>query len=84
MIRYGKCDDDTEQCLRYLSRDFPPSPATGPVSSPTPLASPVHIFLKRLPAQVHNATILASLPGPKLTFMSSDNGQAHLLDRTIS
>ena len=84
MIRYGKCDDDTEQYLRYLSRDFPPSSNTGPVSNPIKTASPVHIFFKRLPAEVHNAAILASLSGPKLTFKSSDNGNAHLLDRTIS
>ncbi|XP_028417370.1 ATP-dependent DNA helicase PIF1-like [Dendronephthya gigantea] len=84
VIRYGNCDDDTERYLCSLSRDFPPSLNVAPASSSTHSSSPVHIFFKRLPADVHNAAMLASLPGPKLTFKSSDVGCANLLDRTIS
>ncbi len=77
MIRSCRCDDETERYFCDLSREFPSS-------SDTLSASPTHIYFKRLPVEVHNMTILASLPGPQLTFESSDTGYAKSLDRTIS
>ena len=76
-LRSCRCDDETEQYLCNLSREFP-------CSSDSLSESPIHIYFKRLPIEVHNATILASLPGPKLSFESLDTGCAKSLNRTIS
>ena len=76
-MRRGRCDDETERYFSNLSREFPSSSD----SLPTLLT---HIYFKRLPVEVHNANILASLSGPKLMFESSDTGFAKSLDRTIS
>jgi hypothetical protein len=76
-LRNGRsgCDDETERYFCSLSRHLP---------TILPSALPTHIYFKRLPVEVHNATVLASLPGEKLTFESSDTGYAKLLDKTVS
>lgn len=59
-IRMGKCDPETEAWLSSLTREFPSS--TNEV--------PLHIYFKRLPADVHNAEVLASLDGLEVLFES--------------
>ena len=73
IIRSGKCDDKTERYLCNQSEEFSPGDD-----------SIIHIFFKRLPVEVYNATILSSLPGSKLTFHSLDTGNAKSLDKSIS
>ena len=59
-LRLGKCDDETEKYLRSLSRKMDSCHDI----------SPVHIFFERLPVEVHNLSVLAAIPGPKLSFES--------------
>jgi hypothetical protein len=73
VLRMGRCDDETEKYLRSLSREFD---SCGDVQ-------PVHIYFKRLPVEVHNLSILAALPGSKLSFESIDTGNAQSLNNTV-
>jgi ATP-dependent DNA helicase PIF1 len=73
VLRMGRCDDETEKYLRSLSREFDSCEDV----------QPVHIYFKRLPVEVHNLSILAALPGSKLTFESTDTGNAQLLNNTV-
>jgi hypothetical protein len=61
-----------EKYLCSLSREFA---SCGDVQ-------PVHIYFKRLPVEVHNLSILAVLPGSKLSFESIDTGNAQSLNNT--
>ncbi len=72
-LRLGKCDDETEKYLRSLSRKMDSCHDI----------SPVHIFFKRLPLEVHNLSVLAAIPGPKLSFESIDCGDARSLNNTV-
>ena len=72
-LRLGKCDDETEKYLRLLSRK----------TDSCHDISPVHIFFKRLPVDVHNLSVLAAIPGPKLSFESIDCGDARSLNNTV-
>ena len=45
--------------------------------------SPTHINFKRLPVEVHNASVLTSLPGSELIFESVDTGIAKSLDNSV-
>ena len=51
MRRFGRCDEKTEQYFCSLSRDMPSSVGN---------LSPTHIYFKRLPVEVHNASVLTS------------------------
>ena len=73
-IRMGKCQDETEAYLTSLSRECPAMDED---------EAPLHIYFKRLPVDVHNAEILASLNGLQITYKSIDTGNAKLLDNTI-
>ena len=68
-LRLGVCDGDTETYLRSLSRSLPTDE----------MSFPVHIFLKKLPAEVHNIYMLHNLPGKILEYGSTDMGQTGLL-----
>ena len=74
-IRLGKCQEETEAYLRSLSRECPAMDEE---------KAPLHIYFKRLPVDVHNAEILASLDGLQMTYKSIDTGNAKLLDKTIN
>ena len=74
MIRTGRCNDKTERYFNDLSWELPSG-------SGSPVETPIHIYFKRLQVDVHNANILASLPGSMLTFESTDTGQAKSLNK---
>ena len=71
LLRVGTCDHETELYMRSLARELPPN------------QEPVHIYFKRLPCEVHNLSMLASLPGTKLKFESIDTGNAKPLENTV-
>ena len=77
MIRSGRCDDETERYFTDLSRELPSR-------TDSPVETLIHIYFKRLPVDVHNVNILASLPGTTLTFESIDTGHAKSLDKKVS
>ena len=74
-VRTGNCDDETEAYLMSLSRECTETDNSVP---------PLHIYFKRLNVDVHNAEVLNSLDGSKVTFESLDTGNAKLLNKTIN
>ena len=72
-IRMGQCHPESEAYLSSLSREC---------SLPANEVA-IHIYFKRLPVDIHNAEVLASLDGSQILFESRDTGQAKLLDKTI-
>ena len=77
MIRTCRCNDETERYFNDLSRELPSG-------SGSPVETPTHIYFKRLQVDVHNANILAFLPGSMLTFESKDTGQAKSLYKNVN
>ena len=73
MIRFGRCDEKTEQYFYSLSRDIP---------SPVGNKRPTHIYVKRLPVELHNASVLTSLSGSELTFEWVDTCIGKSLDKS--
>ena len=73
-LRLGICDDETEAYLRGLSRPF--------VDGGSKVESPIHIFFKKLPADVHNSSMLSCLSGEMLKYESIDTGRTSLLKCT--
>ena len=63
-----------EQCVCSLSRDMP---------SPTGILPLTHTYFKRFPVEVHNASVLTSLPGSELTFECVGTGIAKSLDKGL-
>ncbi|XP_028404093.1 ATP-dependent DNA helicase PIF1-like [Dendronephthya gigantea] len=75
LIRVGKCNDEVEQYLQSLARDLN--------SSNVP-SEKIHIYFKKLPAEIHNLGALAEIPGELTIFESKDTGNARSLEKTVS
>ncbi|CAB3986730.1 ATP-dependent DNA helicase PIF1 [Paramuricea clavata] len=72
-IREGLCSDEVEEYFKYLEREL----------SSNDVVEPSHIYFKRLPVEVHNLNVLASLPGELTTFESKDTGNGRFLEKTV-
>lgn len=73
-IREGLCSDEVGEYLQSLERDL----------SPNDVEDTIHVYFKRLPVEVHNLNVLASLPGVLTTFESKDIGDGRYLEKTVS
>ena len=48
------------------------------------ISEKIHIYFKKLPAEIHNLDVLAKLPGEITIFESKDTGNARYLEKSIS
>ena len=70
-LRFGVCDDETEEYIRGLSRCCVNS-------SPS-----VHVFFKRLPVDVYNSYMLSCLSDEMLKYESIDTGCTGLMKGVV-
>jgi len=67
-LRLGQISEDNTVFMKSLSRDFEDTAKT---------ASAVHIFFKKIPAQLHNLAVLRELPGETQVFQPYKTGNTN-------
>ena len=70
-LREGNCNQETATYWKSLSRNLDNTDAA---------EHPLHIYFRKLPAEMHNLDVLSTLSGTLLTFESRDSGHSQLLD----
>ena len=70
-LRKENCNEETATYWKSLSRNLDNTDAA---------EHPLHIYFRKLPAEMHNLDVLSTFPGTLLTFESRDSDHSQLLD----